>query len=116
MAIGEYMKCEINSAGKPVWSGVSVDSPFSAALFYNVDMGDYARDNSQMAFHSNLGSITVLHRMTGFGYMDTESGYRDPDGKFWLASGMINVAMSGSNTVGEAIDFIKSSANTCTGE
>lgn len=33
------------------------------------------------------GRITVVDRMTGFGWRDFETGYKSPCGKFWLASG-----------------------------
>ncbi len=65
--------------------------------------------------HTNLGSLTVLDRKTGFigEPRDTETGYRSPDGKFWLASGMYDVRESGVNTIQEAIDWVKERANTC---
>ena len=69
----------------------------------------------QWALHTNLGSLTVLDRMTGFGWRDTETGYRDPDGKFWLASGMRDVRRSKAVTTQDAIDWVKRYANTCVG-
>ena len=61
-----------------------------------------------------LGRITVLDRMTGFSWgRDIESGYKDNDGKFWLASGHCDVRESAGITVAEAIEWIKARANTC---
>lgn len=60
------------------------------------------------------GRITVLDRMTGFDWgRDIESGYRDKDGKFWLASGRCDVRQNDGFTVEQAIDWIKAHANTC---
>jgi len=59
------------------------------------------------------GRITVLDRMTGFGVRDIESGYKDKDGKFWLASGNCDVRSNDGFTVAQAIDWIKEQANTC---
>ncbi len=114
------MEQYINEHGKPVWKGVSLEDIFSEKLFYEVGMGEqpytsYSVRDYQWAFHSNLGSITVLDRMTGFGWRDTETGYRDPEGKFWLASGDQDVRLGGSSTVGEAIQWVKARANTCMG-
>lgn len=63
----------INECGKPVWKGVSLDGAFYEDLFYEVNMGgqSYTYSDEQdylWAFHSNLGSLTVLDRMTGFGW------------------------------------------------
>jgi len=104
-----------NEHGKTCYRGVTEESPFSRDLFYDVDMS-YSLDNdSQIAFHSNLGSITVLNRMTGFGggMRDTETGFCDPKKRWWLASGMCDVTAPNLSTVGEAIEWIKKFANTC---
>lgn len=61
------------------------------------------------------GRITVLDRMTGFGYRDIETGYRDPEGKFWLASGRNDIRDREDLTIEEAIDWIKLHANNCIG-
>lgn len=61
------------------------------------------------------GRITVLDRMTGFGYRDIETGYRDPAGKFWLASGRNDIRDHENFTIEEAIDWIKLNANSCIG-
>jgi hypothetical protein len=105
------MEQYINAAGKPAWKDVTEDSPFSDDLFYEVP--DQFENDRLWAFHSNLGSITVLERMTGFGWWDEETGYRDSFGIFWLASGVKDVRCSGATTVGEAIEWIKEHANTC---
>ena len=59
--------------------------------------------------------ITVLDRLTGWGYgaRDIESGYKDHDGKFWLASGNFDIRTFPKITVAEAIAKIKENANTC---
>jgi hypothetical protein len=64
----------------------------------------------------DVGRITVLDRMTGFGFRDIESGYKDKDGKFWLASGHFDVRAIHDLTVAQAIELIKRNANTCNGE
>lgn len=55
----------------------------------------------------------MIDRMTGFGWRDVETGFRDKDGQFWLASGGLDVRYSGYKTIGEAIQWIKDRANTC---
>lgn len=107
------MEKYINESNREVFRGATEDTEFSDSLFNDVP-DNYGYVN-QVAFHSNLGSITVLDRLTGFGdcIRDTETGYRDPNGKFWLASGMMDVRTSGSKTIGEAIAWIKKNANTC---
>ena len=72
-------------------------------------------DSIQHAHHGEFGSITVLDRMTGYGYRDVETGFRDKSGKFWLASGDFNIRSYPSLTVEEAIEKIKNNANTCIG-
>jgi hypothetical protein len=97
------------------WWECSPEDAFSEELFYDVDMSWSSNGDTQKAFHSNLGSLTILDRMTGFGWRDIETGYRDPQGKFWLASGHCNVLRSGSRTIQEAIDWVKRNANNCVG-
>lgn len=99
-----------------VHENITVDSPFSEELFHEAEMKEQEcsyEQEYQWAFHSNLGSLTVLDRRTGFRWRDTETGFRDEDGKFWLASGMIDVRKSGCKTVGEAIEWVKKEANNC---
>lgn len=108
------MEKYINEHGKECYRGIDDSSEFSADLFHKPEY--QPEEDESFAFHSELGSLTVLDRMTGFGLRDVESGYRAPDGKFWLASGMVDVRYSGSKTIGEAIAFVKSHANTCIGK
>ena len=70
------------------------------------------------ALHLDIGSITVLNRMTGFSFgRDTETGFRDPYGKFWLVSGNYDIrSFDGDITVREAISMIKDNSNTCRGK
>jgi len=84
--------------------------------FKEVEMNrEYFNEDSQWAHHAEWGSITVLDRMTGFGWRDVETGFRDPDGRFWLASGNFSIRMFPELTVKEAIAKIKENANTCQG-
>ena len=101
-----------NKYKKECYRGVTSDTPLDAMEFTIVPM-DWAEDETQWALYTNLGSLTILDRMTGFGYRDIESGYRSPDGKFWLASGGCDVRNSGAVTMQEAIDWVKEHANTC---
>ena len=104
------MQKYINDYGKECYSGVTNDSIFSADLFHVVKS---PVDEVQVALHTNLGSITVLNRMTGYGFRDTETGFRDPDGRFWLASGQFDIRNESPETIGDAIRMIKNNANTC---
>lgn len=63
------------------------------------------------------GRITVLDRMTGYsgGIRDIESGYKDHEGKFWLASGRCDVREHPDLTMAQAVEWIKARANTCVG-
>ena len=102
-----------------MWKGVKGDEILSRKFFYEVDMS-YSDTDTQKAFHSReFGSITILDRMTGYGggVRDVETGYKDLDGNFWLASGGFNILeIAKGKTIGDAIDLIKSNANTCIGE
>jgi hypothetical protein len=100
-----------NESGKECYKDVEMFTPFDGSLFH--EWKHNTHDEYQRILHTNLGSLTVLDRMTGFGWRDTETGFRDPEGKFWLASGGVNVIASGCKTVGEAIDYVKTHANTC---
>jgi len=76
-------------------------------------------DNEIFRIYVNDGSaITVLDRLTGYsGYVrDVETGFRDKDNRFWLASGDFDIRKFGDITIREAIDKIKKNANTCTGK
>ena len=94
---------------------LTLDSPFSKEMFEEVDNTNWLRGDTQIALHTNLGSLTVLDRLTGFGWRDVETGYRDPNGEFWLASGNQDVTKSTVKTLGEAIEWVKERANTCIG-
>jgi hypothetical protein len=59
--------------------------------------------------------ITVLKRLTGFGYWDIETGFRDVDGQFWLASGDFDIREYPDISVDEAIKKIKENSNNCRG-
>jgi hypothetical protein len=95
------------------WKYVEEDTPFDHSMFYKIEMCD--GEDLQRVFHSGLGSITVLDRITGFGFRDVESGFRDKDGKFWLASGNVDIIALDPKTFGEAIKMIKFYSNTCVG-
>ena len=60
--------------------------------------------------------ITVVDRMTGFGWRDIETGYTDLKGKFWLASGDFDIRDFPELTIEQAIAKIKANANNCVGE
>ena len=109
------MEKYINDFGKECYKGVELSSDFSSDLFHKPKY-QYEGDES-FALHTNFGSLTVLDRMTGFmgGIRDIESGFRDEDGNFWLASGNYDVRESGVTTIGEAIEWVKAKANTCVG-
>jgi hypothetical protein len=115
MTSNKSVQYRVNKWGKPFYEGVELDTPMSELEFH--EALDTCGTDIQCALHTNLGSITVLDRVTGFegGVRDTETGFRDADGKFWLASGMCDVRFSGAKTVGESIEWIKSKANTCVG-
>jgi len=100
-----------NETGQPCFRGVELSTEFSVDLFHKPKHQEDDREN--FALHTNLGSLTVVDRMTGFGWRDIESGYRDADGKFWLASGGVDVRRSGSKTIGDAINYVMARANTC---
>ena len=107
------MQKYINDFGRECFKGVFRDSIFDGNLFHLV-IKQYESD-VQYALHTNLGSFTVLDRMTGFGcgIRDTETGFRDSDGEFWLASGGYDVRESGAASINDAINWVKSKANTC---
>lgn len=109
------MKKTINEHGKEVWVDTEFSDKFDASMFHEVDMSNREEDR-QWALHTDIGSLTVLDRVTGFGHRDTETGYRAKDGRFWLASGYYDVRESGASTIGEAIQWVKDRANNCVGE
>ena len=95
---------------------LTLDSPFSKEMFEEVEMRASKWSDKQIALHTNLGSLTVVDRLTGFGWRDVETGYRDPNGEFWLARGDQDVTKSNVKTIGEAIEWVKERANTCMGK
>lgn len=103
----------INDYGKECWRGVDKNTKFTDLEFYLVQ--DDFEDDIQYALHTNLGTLTVLDRMTGFGHRDIETGFRAPNGKFWLASGNCDVKNSGVETISDAIKWVKKHSNTCRG-
>ena len=106
----------INKYGKKCYRGVNENTPLRVLEFHEVP--DQIDADKQWALHTNLGSLTVLNRMTGFGWRDTESGFRDEKGNFWLASTGYNVMEEFSLmslSIGEAIKWVKENANTCVG-
>ena len=110
------MEKYVNEYGKLCHRGVSTSDTFTASLFHEVDPNITNFDaDRQWAFHSNLGSLTILDRRTGFGYRDVETGFRCKTGKFWLASGGYDVRHSGAKTIGDAIYGVLVRANTCVG-
>jgi len=100
------------------WLGIREDTEFSSDFFYDVDMSYSDSNDTQKAFHSNLGTITVLDHLTGFGFgiRDIETGFRDLNGEFWLVSGDFDIINIAPKTVGEAIKIIKKNANNCVGK
>jgi len=65
-------------------------------------------------FNSEHGRITVLDRETGYvyGVRDIETGYRDKNNKFCLASCMFDIRDYPELTIQEAIELIKKRSNT----
>ena len=100
-----------NDNNKECYKCVTQESVFDPEMFHKPEY--QGPDDESFALHTNLGSLTVVDRMTGFGWRDTETGFRGTDGIFWLASGQIDVRESGCKTIGEAIEWVKSRANTC---
>ena len=105
------MKKYINDSGKECFKSVFHDPVFDADLFHLVT--ERFESDVRYALHTNLGSFIVLDRMTGFGFRDTETGFRDNDGEYWLASGGYDVRKSGSVSINDAINWVKSKANSC---
>jgi len=68
--------------------------------------------------YTDIGRFTVLDRLTGYGegnYRDIETGYKDNEGKFWLASGQFDIRKYPDTTIIKASEYIKKLANTCIG-
>ena len=62
---------------KSVIEAQANDSLFSAELFHKSE--HQFETDVALALHTNLGSLTVVDRMTGYGrgIRDTESGFRN---------------------------------------
>ena len=102
-----------NEHGKECWRNVTTGTPMDALEFHKCE--DRDDEDRQWALFTNIGDITVVDRMTGFGWRDVETGYRDMEKKFWLASGGCDARNCGAQTIGEVIQFVKDNANTCVG-
>lgn len=65
----------------------------------------------------NGGRITVVDRMTGFGWRDIETGYRCPSGQFWLASGGHDIRnhLHELDSDEAMTEWVIKRANNCTG-
>ena len=65
----------------------------------------------------NGGQLTVVERLTGFGYWDIETGYRSPCGAFWLASGQqdIRLNLRHMSSEDEMAQWVIDRANNCVG-
>lgn len=78
----------------------------------------YEDDEYQVAHHAEDFSITVLHRRTGSsmfssspdGIFDTETGFRDKEGNFWLVTGGFDIREFPEMEIQEAIAHIKYNA------
>ena len=97
-----------NDFGNMVWEGVKLDTPFDVEMFEPAKC--IMPYNDQWVLHTNLGSLTVLYRLTGGGWWDTETGFRGLNGDFYCAAGHKDVRESGAETIGEAIDWVKTHA------
>jgi hypothetical protein len=108
------MEKYISEFGKECYRGVTVDTDFDSLEFHDVKMSEFMPvDDQQWALHTDIGSLTVVDRMTGFGHRDVETGFRAIDGTFWLASGGFNVMEFDAKTIGDAIEWVKKNSNTC---
>jgi hypothetical protein len=74
-------------------------------------------DSIHRAYLPSGGWITVVDRLTGFGWRDIETGYRSPCGGFWLASGGYDIrdCLDNFNDPEEMAQWVIDRANTCTG-
>lgn len=83
--------------------------------FYRDDRKSIDGDEMFFTYYAGF-RITVLNRMTGFGYRDTETGLKDyrlnPKNDFWLASESFDIRNFSELDVEDAIQKIKENANT----
>lgn len=104
------------------WKQSGVDKINSAPSVKNVKGLEWSidemdgEDTLYTAWVRGEGRLTVLDRMTGFGYRDVETGFCDLEGRFWLASGGWDIRDHPEKSTQNAIDWVKSHANNCTGE
>ncbi len=90
------------------YKGVKPSTPFDSLDF--VKLKDQPPSLAQWALHTNIGTLTVVDRMAGFGWWEPESGYRDMDKNFYLAMGGFDVRVCGAKTMQDAIDWVKDRA------
>ena len=102
-----------NEHNNEVWRNVMGCTPMVLLSFHECD--NNLPGDRQWALFTDLGNITVVDRMTGFGWRDVETGYRDMSGKFWLASGGYDARKCGLETFAEVVEWVKLNANTCVG-
>lgn len=107
------MKPFINEYGESGYDEVNNETEFHPDLFQKDEKQD--TNNEYYDLHTNLGSLTVVDRLIDpdLNIRDTTSGFWCPKGNFWLASGMMDVRLSGAKTIVDAINWIKKNANTC---
>lgn len=71
-------------------------------------------DETLFTYHSpGVGRFTVVDRMTGFGWRDIETGFKDLHGRFWLASGNFDIREFSDKSIVDAANLIKKFSNTC---
>lgn len=94
---------------------------------YNGPYSRYSADTCHAVWAGHWGSITIVDRMTGYGYgiRDVETGYTGWDlsanrvNNFWLVSGNFDVRElipDEGIEIDKLIAIIKDMANTCIGE
>lgn len=101
------MQEQLHESGQKYFTGANLDTPFDPAQFQVVPCPN---GNTQWALRTDIGRLSVMDRMTGFGYRDFETGFMDTSGTFWLAQGQLDVRRSGVATLGEAIAWVKERA------
>jgi hypothetical protein len=82
---------------------------------FETDVGRSATVIMKTQYGVKLVNISILDRMTGFGHRDVETGFRDVDNAFWLASGEFDIRWFPDLTVKDAIAKIKHESNNCRG-
>lgn len=78
---------------------------------------DRADETAWMHRLMNGGVITVVERLTGFGWWDVETGYRSPCGQFWLAAGDQDIRdhLSDFDSEDGMCQWVIDRANVCNG-